>query len=234
MVALFVILTIVVCISIDGIIQWRKANREALAKKHAENLVPVSVFKNLTAPADMFLDSGHTWVKVASSGRVDIGPDSFAERLIGRIDAIVLPEVGKEVKRGDMLFALRQDNRRAAFASPVDGVVTYVDEHLNWQPNVIHTNPYKDGCVCSIKPKNLAESLRLLRTAEEAKNWLKSEARKFQEFFAARPLEDMELGHVLQDGGELASGVLEYVDEKTWNQFNEIFLQPREWKENAD
>ena len=105
MVALFVILTIVVCISADGVIQWRKSKREGLARLWAEELVPIDSFENMSAPADVFLDTGHTWVKVAPTGVADVGLDSFAEGLVGRVDAVVLPEVGKNVARGDVLGA---------------------------------------------------------------------------------------------------------------------------------
>lgn len=73
-------------------------------------------------------DEGHTWIQVSQLGRADVGVDSFAQRLIGRVDAVDLPEVGKEMRRGDVLFALRQGDHRAAFAAPVDGVVSAVDK----------------------------------------------------------------------------------------------------------
>jgi glycine cleavage system H protein len=186
----------------------------------------------LSAPPDVFLDEGHTWVRVTPSGAARIGIDGFAQELIGRIDDVLLPEVGWEVRRGDMLFTVRQDQHRAAFASPVDGVVEMVDKELNWHPERIQDNPYKDGWVCSLKPKNLAFNLKLLRIADDAKSWLKEEAQKFKEFFAARPLEDRQLGQVLQDGGQLTGGVLEFADDETWKQFNEIFLRPGQSKES--
>ncbi len=226
MVALFVIVTILVCVGIDGIVQWRKSQKESATRLLADKLVPAEAFANFSAPANIYLDEGHTWVKVKPSGAIDVGLDSFAQRLIGRIDGVVLPEVGKEIRRGDMLFALRQDEHRAAFASPVDGVVTVVDKELPWHPELIQSDPYKDGWVCSLKPRNLAKNLKQLRTAEEARNWLRDEARRFQEFFAAGPLENMRLGHVMQDGGELAGGVLEFADDETWKKFNEVFLRP--------
>jgi glycine cleavage system H protein len=227
MVALFVILTIVVFVSVDGAIQWRKSKREGLARLWADELVPVDAFENMFAPADVFLDSGHTWVKVKPSGRADIGLDSFAETLVGRVDAVVLPEVGKEVSRGDVLFALRQGNRRAAFAAPIDGVVTDVHKDVNWNPDMIHENPYKHGWMCSLSPRNLAQNLKELRVAEDARSWLRQEAEKFQQFFASQPLENMQLGQVLQDGGRTCPGVLEFVDEGTWKKFNDIFLRAK-------
>jgi glycine cleavage system H protein len=227
MVALFVMLTIVVCVGIDGLVQWRKEKKESASRTLADQLLPVAAFANLSAPADMFLDSGHTWLKVKPSGATEIGLDCFAQKLIGRIDDVLLPEVGKEVRRGDMLFAVRQDKRRAAFASPVDGIVTSVDKELSWHPEMIENSPYRDGWVCSLKPRNLAKNLKQLRVAEEAMIWLKEEAQRFMEFFAVRPLENMQLGQVLQDGGQLTGGVLEFADEQTWREFQELFLRPQ-------
>jgi glycine cleavage system H protein len=183
---------------------------------------------DLAAPANLFLDGGHTWVEVKPSGAATIGVDGFAQKLIGRIDDIVLPEVGKEINRGDVLFAVKQDNHRAAFASPIDGTVTMVDKELQWHPDLIESNPYKDGWVCSIKPRNLAQNLKHLFAADEATTWLKSEAQRFQEFFAAQTIDNLQLGQVLPDGGELAGGVLEFADAATWKTFNEAFLRPQD------
>ena len=228
MVALFVILTILVCVGVDGIVQWRKAEKEYASRNLADQLVPAAAFANLSAPANLFLDSGHTWVEVKPSGAATIGLDGFAQKLIGRIDDVMLPEVGKAINRGDVLFAVKQDNHRAAFASPLDGVVTSVDKELPWHPEMIQSDPYKEGWVCSVMPRNLSKNLKQLVTAEEAKGWLKGEARRFHEFFAAQTLDGMQLGHVLQDGGQLIGGVLEFADDGTWKQFNEMFLRPQD------
>ena len=232
MVALFVMLTILACVGVDGIVQWRKGKRESATRVLIDQLVPADALAKLSAPPNVYLDEGHTWVRVTPSGAADIGIDGFAQGLIGRIDDVLLPEVGREVRRGDMLFTVRQDQHRAAFASPVDGVVDMVDKELHWHPEMIQANPYKDGWVCSLKPKNLARNLKLLRIADEAQSWLKEEAQQFKEFFAARPLEDRQLGQVLQDGGQLAGGVLEFADDETWKQFNEIFLRPGQIKKS--
>jgi len=226
MVALFVILTIVVCVSIDGVIQFRKAKKERASRRIADHLVPLSTLTDLFAPANLFLDGGHTWVKVNPSGAATIGVDGFAQKLIGRIDDIVLPEVGKEINRGDVLFAVKQDNHRAAFASPIDGTVTMVDKELQWHPEMIESDPYREGWVCSIKPRHLAQNLRHLFAADEATLWLKGEAQRFQEFFAAQTIDNLQMGPVLPDGGELAGGVLEFADAATWKRFNEAFLRP--------
>ncbi|HYW69483.1 MAG TPA: hypothetical protein VE961_00525 [Pyrinomonadaceae bacterium] len=228
MVALFVILTIVVCVSIDGVVQFRKARKEHVSRRIADQLTPISALTDLSAPANLFLDGGHTWIEVSASGAATVGVDALAQKLIGRIDDIVLPEVGREINRGDMLFAVKQDKHRAAFASPIDGTVTMVDKELRWHPEMIAGDPYKEGWVCAIKPRNLAQNLKHLFAADDASMWLKSEAQRFQDFFAAQTVDNLRLGQVLPDGGELASGVLEFADDDTWKRFNEMFLRPQD------
>ena len=224
MVALFVILTIVVCVMADSVVQWAKAKKEAGAQA-PDRLVPAYAFEDVSAPAGVFLDPGHTWLHLTHSGTAHVGVDGFAQKVMGRIDGVELPAVGAEVRRGDKLFAIRQGDRTAVFNAPIDGVVKSVDEALARHPEAINADPYAMGWICSLSPKNLAANLKRLRVAEEAKSWLKSEVERFQEFFAARPLENMALGQVLQDGGQPTGGVLELMDDETWNLFAEQFLR---------
>lgn len=226
MVALFVVLTIALCVTADSVVQWRRARREREARRLAEGLAPAYELGRVSAPAGVFLDEGHTWVQVAPTGSVAVGVDGFARALIGHVDAVDLPPVGKEVRRGDVLFALRQGDRRAAFAAPLDGVVSAVDEELAWHPEVIESAPYDEGWVCALEPKNLARDLRQLHLAEEARDWLRGEAHKFQEFCAARPLEETRLGRAPRDGRRPAAAPLELLDDGTWRQFTDEFLRP--------
>jgi len=223
MVALFVILTIAVCVVADSIVQWAKAKKEEGVRE--SDRAPAYAFEKVSAPEGVFLDPGHTWLHLTHSGAAHVGVDDFAQRVMGHIDGVELPKVGAHVHRGEKLFSLRQGNRTAAFTSPIDGVVKSVDEALARHPETINADPYMTGWICSLNPKHLATNLKHLRVAEEAKAWLKGETERFQEFFAARPIENMALGQVLQDGGQPTGGVLELMDDETWNQFTETFLR---------
>lgn len=224
MVALFVILTVVVCLAVDSVIQWRKARREAA--EAAASTATAYAFADLSAPAGVYLDNGHTWVEVEAEGGARVGVDRFAESILGHIDTVELPEVGREVHRGDRLFSLRQGARVAEFFSPIDGVVGSVDGSLTRHPEAIKADPYRTGWICRLTPRNLGRGLKRLRIAEEAMEWLRDEAERFQEFFAGRPLERTALGAVMQDGGQPTGGVLELMDDETWQRFNAEFLHP--------
>lgn len=230
MVALLVILTIVAFITADAIVQWAEAKRGRKA-------VPVArpeprrypqlgfAFEGVSIPSGLFLDRGHTWVGLETSGSVRVGMDDLVLRAIGRIDGVELPEKGREVKRGEKLFVVRQGERRAVFTAPVDGVVGAVNDGLNEHPEVLKTEPYRQGWVCVLNPKNLARHLGGLSIAEAADAWLNKEIERFREFIASRPIEHMTLGRLLQDGGRPTAGILELMDEETWDRFAREFLR---------
>ena len=90
--------------------------------------------------------------------------------------------------------------------------------------DMVRGDPYRQGWLCSLRPHNLATNLRQMLIAEEAIAWLKTEAKRFQKFIFSRPAENTALGIVLQDGGEITSGVLELMDNETWNEFTREFL----------
>jgi glycine cleavage system H protein len=163
-------------------------------------------------------------------GTANVGIDAFAQYAVGTIDQLELPCVGQELQRGDDLFIVRQGKREASFKSPIDGVVESVHEALSPDFGKAQADPYRQGWLCSIRPLNLATNLRQLLIAEEALGWLKAEAKRFEEFILSRPMENTALGIVLQDGGEITSGVLELMDNETWVEFTREFLHTEKSK----
>jgi len=227
MVAFFVILTIIGFILVDSFVQWAEARQGRALKRTAPRpeLVPALALETISVPAGLFLDAGHTWIRLEPSGRTLIGMDEFARRAIGRMDAVELPNVGSVVRRGDPLFAVMQNGRRAVFRAPLTGVVSAVNENLARLPETGRTDPYEEGWVCALKPKDLAAHLRHLFVAEEARAWLRWEIERFKEFLTLRPMPQPALGQVLQDGGQWAEGILEMLDETSWEEFARTFLR---------
>ncbi len=233
MVALFVILTVIAFIAIDALVQRAEAREQRRAQPTAltsrERRGSVLALEGVSVPQGMFFDVGHTWVDLDSSGRVRVGVDDFAQRAIGRIDAVEMPEVGRPVRRGETLFVVRQGERTAAFVAPVDGVVAAVNERLARHADAIKIDPYEQGWVCVLRPRNLAQHLRRLAVAGEATTWMNKEIERFRQLIAAHPFKAMARGQVLQDGGRLTDGVLEMMDDETWSRFTREFLHPDEW-----
>jgi glycine cleavage system H protein len=214
MVAIFVILFIVLAMTIDALIR-RKEPAPAL-----------EVRREMPLPGGLFLDSGHTWVGLEPSGRIRVGLDDLARAAIGGAEKVELPAPGTEVKRGQPLFAVVQGGRRAVFAAPVDGIVRSVNPELVEAPASVTRDPYRKGWICALSPANLGASLRRLKVAEEAAQWLKRERERFLEFVATQAWRSPAPGAVMPDGGLPADGVLNHMDDHAWIAFGEEFLTP--------
>ena len=149
----------------------------------------------------------------------------FPQRSIGRFDKIEPPPIGKEVRQGGKIFAIKQGTRKATFHSPVDGVISSVNHTLLERPEVVKKDPYIDGWVYAIKPSNLGENIKALKVAKDAALWLKEEITKFKEILMRRNLNLFPEYATVQDGGDIVDGLLEFLGDEQWDLFNKEFLK---------
>jgi glycine cleavage system H protein len=225
MVAILVVLTILACIGIDAAIQFSTARRRRQILSPATNPLAGFTLQGVSLPEGLFVDPAHTWVAVNTNGKTRIGLDQFILKAVGRIDEIVTPEAGKEVRRGETLFTVRQGDRKIEIPAPIDGIVDTVNEQVAANAEMVKLNPYDQGWICSLTPLHLATNLKKLSIAEEAMDWIQAEIQRFQEFVSLRPVNHLALGTVMQDGGLPTEGVLELMDNETWNLFSFEFVR---------
>ena len=50
---------------------------------------------------DFYYHDGHTWARTEHGGRIRVGLDDFAQKLIGNIAEVELPAIGQEVRQGE-------------------------------------------------------------------------------------------------------------------------------------
>ena len=229
MVAILIILTIVGFVVADALVQRAKAHKASVSPqveaRPKERMAARFVFEDLELPQGVFMGTGHTWLSLDPTGRAQVGMDDFAQRVMGSIDSVELPNIGEQVCRVQRLFAIHQGRRTAEFTAPVDGVVIDVNQALQENHEPLKSKPFEGGWICSINPTNLAKDLKQLVVADDAREWLNREIQRFLSFVVARPCDHVALGHVLQDGGEPANGLLELMDDETWGAFIQKFLK---------
>lgn len=218
MVALFVIATILTCIAIDLLIQRAHKKREIYQPQVM--LSPES----FVLPRGYFFSKAHTWLELLFSGKVYVGVDDFISKVTGKIDAIEVLPVGEKIKKGDPLFKIKQGERTLTFISPINGKITEINPSILESPETILNDPYFNGWIVMIEPEDVSSELKNLLIGNEASQWLRNEIKRFREFisieapkFSPEP--------TLVDGGLVIKGVLQNVDEKTWEKFEKEFIQ---------
>ncbi|MDW7678925.1 MAG: hypothetical protein SCK70_00045 [bacterium] len=188
MAALLMVFTFVAFLMTDIIVRkFQRSRAIATANLEADTgfAIPYGLkVEDLAVPGGVFFHDGHTWAGLDTDGKIKVGFDDFIQKILGRIDGIKPYKVGATVNRGEKIFSLVQGNRKADFYSPIDGVISSINEEVINNPSLLKENPYEKGWIYSIKPTNLAQDVKSLSIADEARNWIKNEVQKFKEFLA--------------------------------------------------
>jgi glycine cleavage system H lipoate-binding protein len=218
MVAIFVVMTVMAFVLLDLIVQNIGRSRKAPARNNAV----AELDQDLIMPLGYFFHPGHTWAQIEETGAIKIGLDDFAQKILGSIDKIVLPELGEKVREGQPLFSIKQGNRTAPFISPVNGRIWAANTAL--KPESMKKDPYESGWIVKIEPDSPGDDLGKLEIGTEAVGWMKREIKRFIEFYWGRMPAPPMLGQTAQDGGLPVGGILENADDVTWNCFINEFL----------
>jgi glycine cleavage system H lipoate-binding protein len=123
-----------------------------------------------------YYHSAHVWARVEYGGRVRVGIDDFALRLLGPQDDIEAPHVGSKVGQNRPAAVLKRSNHEAATLSPVDGQVLAVNMKVKTDARTANGSPYEDGWLMLIEPKNLRKNLKNLMFDAEGLDWIDDEA----------------------------------------------------------
>ena len=222
MVALFVIAFVVVLLVADLIIQTRKKQYPIAA---AQPSAALAAGDRIRVPKGVFFHPGHTWARMLSGEKLEIGIDDFIQKSLGKIDTLNLPAIGTKVKQGEPVVSIQHAGRTLRMVAPVSGTIMSVNDMAVDNPALIHDNPYKEGWLFTIEPENLAQNLSPLAIAENAVDWIKNEIVRFRDFVTARTAEPALVGETMLDGGITVDGALDHLSEKDLASFEEEFLR---------
>ena len=88
----------------------------------------------------------HEWVKVEGDIAV-IGVSDFAQKEMGNITYVDLPDVDDEVEAGEDFGALESVKAASDLISPVSGTVVAVNEALDDEPELINADAFENWII---------------------------------------------------------------------------------------
>ena len=150
---------------------------------------------------------GHTWIS-REDGKIRVGVDDFAQRLLGKIYKVKFPPKGYEVKSGNPACVFSCDRGRAPMITPIPGVIEKTNERLTRDGSSLRRDPYGRGWLFVIKP---AEELRGLLKGEQVREWLQGEVDRLHTFL------ESQLGYTMTDGGNLVRDAHLKLSEDQWS-----------------
>jgi glycine cleavage system H protein len=114
-------------------------------------------------PTELKYTKDHEWVRVSGSDAA-VGITDFAQRQLGDVVFVELPEVGRKLKQGEVFGNIESVKAVSELFSPVSGEVVAVNGDLATHPEMVNSQPH-DTWMIRIRPDNSAETESLLDAA---------------------------------------------------------------------
>ncbi|MDH3588832.1 MAG: glycine cleavage system protein GcvH [Gammaproteobacteria bacterium] len=113
-------------------------------------------------PGDLKYAKSHEWMRQGEDGIVTVGISDHAQASLGELVYVELPEVGSELSPGDACAVVESVKAASDVYSPVEGVVTEVNEALADQPELVNEQPYDNGWIMRLSDVNKDDVAELL------------------------------------------------------------------------
>ncbi|MBL7996759.1 response regulator [bacterium] len=168
-------------------------------------------------PGGVFISKNHTWVSMNQEGIAKIGIDDFAKKLIGKVYAVELPNLGMNVKAGQPLFTIKQGNRSITFNSPVSGKVSQINTLLKDNLDALDITPYERNWVCALDTDNLDNEIKSMNIGKSAVVFFQEDIQKFKELMEDLLRSEKREGEYIENG-RIYIGQLEKLNDVNWQK----------------
>ena len=104
----------------------------------------------------------HQWINIEDHDAATVGITLHAQDALGDVVFVELPEVGRQLKQGELAGVVESVKAASDVFSPVGGEVVEVNEELRNDPSLANTDPLGKGWFFKIKVADMAEFDRLM------------------------------------------------------------------------
>jgi glycine cleavage system H protein len=121
----------------------------------------------MNVPENLKYAESHEWAR-PEGGEAVVGITDFAQHELTDIVFVDLPQVGREIAKGEALAVVESVKAVSDIYAPVGGTVIAVNDELANAPDLVNTAPFEGGWIARIKMSNPAD-LDALMTPEQYK-----------------------------------------------------------------
>lgn len=114
-------------------------------------------------PTDLKYTKDHEWVRLQGQ-EAAVGITDFAQRQLGDVVFVELPEVGRTVTQGEVFGTIESVKAVSELFSPVSGEVVAVNGDLASHPEAVNAKPH-DTWMIRLRPSAPGEAGTLLDAA---------------------------------------------------------------------
>ncbi len=186
-----------------------------------------SMVEGFLMPRNLLYHPKHFWMKRELDGRVRIGFDDFALRLMGailKIDMLTFAVLHLKKNGWQTLHSFLRgwdihcDGKTVRIVSPIQGRVGEINDRLGGEPSLISEDPYGNGWLCTIVPEDDMNPMDEAISGMQIDKLMKDEVNRLHHYISDQGIA------VLQDGGELVQNPAGTLSEGEWQKLVKAFI----------
>ncbi|MCU0766504.1 MAG: glycine cleavage system protein GcvH [Gammaproteobacteria bacterium] len=113
-------------------------------------------------PSELKYVKTHEWIRDEGGGVVTVGITDHAQKLLGDLVFVELPEVGSQVQTESECAVVESVKAASDVYSPVTGEIVAVNTDLADAPETINEDPYESGWLFKVQLADPEEYERLM------------------------------------------------------------------------
>jgi glycine cleavage system H protein len=116
-------------------------------------------------PANLRYTKEHEWAR-QEGNRVVVGITDYAQKELGDVVFVELPEVGATIAAMDTFGVVESVKAVSDLYAPVSGTIIEANTILEDQPELVNASPYGQGWMAVIEATHIEEIQQLLTAGE--------------------------------------------------------------------
>jgi glycine cleavage system H protein len=100
-------------------------------------------------------------------GRVRVGVSDYVQRTGGDVAFVELLKTGSTVERQEEFGTLETAKTTVSLLSPISGTSEKVNGILSEKPELVNSDPFGEGWLVILAPRNLEDDLKALMNADQ-------------------------------------------------------------------
>jgi len=116
-------------------------------------------------PDDLYYNRNHLWVRIQGN-RGTVGVTDYAQREMGEVLFVDLPEEGSQVDKDDVFGSLESSKTVAELRCPVSGEIVSINKDLEEEPSLVNDDPYGNGWLIVVEVDDPNELEEMINAAD--------------------------------------------------------------------
>jgi glycine cleavage system H protein len=139
----------------------------------------MTTINNYEFPDDLYYTKEHVWVRVEGN-LATVGLSQFGQIIAGDILFVEAPRQGREVAKDEAFMSMESGKWVGRIKSPLSGKIMEPNPDLEWETNLVNSDPYGKGWLAKIDSTNLKELDDLFRAnSADFASFISEEKKKY-------------------------------------------------------